>query len=108
VAVAIIAMTLATVVGAQCFSSPVLGAAGAAAVLAIGVAAFGWTGPVAAVACAVVALLAARALYEHAHPAGRPERRPLGELQAVAPVDWDRFMRDLEQWSTARVRRTRP
>lgn len=100
--VAIVAMTVASALLSQCFVSPGLGAIGAAGVVAIGVAAFGWQAPVAVAAGAVAFLLGARAGRE----VWAVERRTVADmpcdLRAALPVDWERFMFDLAEWSAAR------
>jgi hypothetical protein len=102
--VAILAMTVATALLSQCFASPALGAVGAAGVFAIGVAAFGWAAPVAAFTVAVAVLLAVRATHEVWGVRHEPAANVPCDLQTVLPIDWERFMRDLAEWSAARAR----
>jgi hypothetical protein len=105
--IAIPAMTVATALLSQCFVSPQLGAIGSAGVLAIGVTAFGWTVPVVAVATAVAVLLGARAGRDIWGVRHQPVTGSPRDLHTVLPVDWERFMRDLAEWSAARGGRTR-
>jgi hypothetical protein len=107
--VAILAMTVAAALLSQCFVSPRLGAIGSVGVLAIGVTAFGWAIPVAAVAAAVAVLLGARAsrgMWRVSHHTAAVTAAPC-DLHAILPIDWERFMRDLADWSATRGGRAR-
>src|SRR3954462_14972625 len=100
--VAILAMTVSAALLSQCFASPRLGAVGSAGVLAIGVVAFGWQAPVAAVAGAVVVLLGVRASRDLWTVGRHPVADAPSDLRAILPIDWERFMFDLAEWSAAR------
>ena len=102
--VAILAMTVATALLSQCFVSPGLGAVGAAGVVAIGVVAFGWAAPVADLTVAVAVLLAVRATPEMWSVRHGPAANIPCDLHTVLPIDWERFMRDLAEWSATRAR----